>query len=182
MNEAFRLLAPRLSQPTLIHGQMSRTALLEAFRADTRSVLFATQSFWEGVDVQGESLSLVIIDKLPFASPGDPILKARLGHIESRGGNPFGEYQVPSAAIRLKQGFGRLIRHRTDFGIIAILDGRLVRRSYGRRFLKSLPRARRSQDIEVVERWWRSRRSEGDDARSQAAPQPTELAREQVAE
>ena len=157
MNEAFRILGPKLKQPLLKQGDMSRGALLDAFRRDPRSVLFATSSFWEGVDVQGDALSLVIIDKLPFASPGDPLLKAKLKHIEEEGGHGFSDYQVPAAAITLKQGFGRLIRHRNDSGIIAILDGRLLRRGYGKRFLASLPRARRSQDIDVVERWWRSR-------------------------
>jgi ATP-dependent DNA helicase DinG len=157
MREAVRCVAPHLDQTVLVQGDRSRNALLEAFREDTHSVLFATSSFWEGVDVQGDALSLVIIDKLPFASPGDPVLKARLAHIEANGGNGFRDYQVPSAAIALKQGFGRLIRHRDDCGIIAILDGRLTRKSYGARFLRSLPRARRTQDIEVVERWWQAR-------------------------
>ncbi|MFT6395886.1 MAG: ATP-dependent DNA helicase DinG [Bradymonadia bacterium] len=161
MNEAFRILGPKLSQPLLKQGDMSRAALLDKFRKDPRSVLFATSSFWEGVDVQGEALSLVVIDKLPFASPGDPLLKAKLKHLEDEGGHGFADYQVPAAAITLKQGFGRLIRHRNDSGIIAILDGRLLRRGYGKRFLSSLPRARRSQDFETVERWWRAR-SESD--------------------
>jgi ATP-dependent DNA helicase DinG len=157
MNEAFRILGPRLSQPLLKQGDQSRGALLDTFRNEPRSVLFATSSFWEGVDVQGDALSLVVIDKLPFASPGDPLLKAKLRHIEEEGGHGFRDLQIPAAAIALKQGFGRLIRHRNDSGIIAILDGRLLRRSYGKRFLESLPRARRSQDIEVVERWWKDR-------------------------
>jgi ATP-dependent DNA helicase DinG len=164
MNEAFRVLGPRLTQPLLKQGDQSRDALLDAFRKEPRSVLFATSSFWEGVDVQGEALSLVVIDKLPFASPSDPLLKAKLRQIEEEGGHGFRDLQVPAAAIALKQGFGRLIRHRNDSGIIAVLDGRLLRRSYGKRFLDSLPRARRSQDIEVVERWWRN----------QEKPDPTE--------
>lgn len=156
MNRAYELIAPKLAHTALIQGQKARNALLEDFRSDTHSVLFATSSFWEGVDVQGEALSLVIIDKLPFASPFDPLVRARLRHIEERGGNPFVEYQVPSAAIALKQGFGRLIRHRDDTGIIAVMDSRVVRRSYGRRFLESLPRARRTQDLELVTRWWQA--------------------------
>ena len=163
MNEAMRLLGPQLEQPILKQGDQSRAALLEEFRRDPRSVLFATSSFWEGVDVQGDALSLVVIDKLPFASPGDPLLKAKLRHIEEEGGHGFRDLQVPAAAITLKQGFGRLIRHRNDHGIIAILDGRLLRRSYGKRFLDSLPRARRSQDIDVVERWWASRQASIDE-------------------
>ncbi len=158
MNEALRILGPQLTQPLLVQGERSRNALLEAFREDPRSVLFATSSFWEGVDVQGEALSLVVIDKLPFASPGDPVLKARIQHLEAKGGQGFRDFQVPAAAIALKQGFGRLIRHRDDYGIIVILDGRIIRKGYGQRFLKSLPRARRSQNIEVVERWWNARK------------------------
>lgn len=160
MNEALRILGPKLKQPLLVQGERSRNALLEAFREEPRSVLFATSSFWEGVDVQGEALSLVVIDKLPFSSPGDPVLKARIQHLEAAGGNGFRDFQVPAAAITLKQGFGRLIRHRGDMGIIAILDGRLIRRSYGQRFLKSLPRARRSRDIEMAEKWWRHQQDE----------------------
>lgn len=157
MREAVRLVAPKIKQTVLVQGDRSRAALLETFRSDRHSVLFATSSFWEGVDVQGDALSLVIIDKLPFASPYDPVLKARLAHIEETGGNAFRDYQVPAAVIALKQGFGRLIRHRDDVGIIAILDGRLVRKGYGKRFLESLPRARRSQELEVVKRWWATR-------------------------
>ena len=157
MRRAWELLAPGLAHKVLVQGQMGRTALLEEFRRDTHSILFATSSFWEGVDVQGESLSLVIIDKLPFASPGDPLVQARVRQIQGSGGNAFFDYQVPGAVIALKQGFGRLIRHRNDTGIIAILDSRLVKRSYGRRFLESLPRARRTKDFEVVELWWTTR-------------------------
>ena len=162
MREAVRLVAPKLEQTVLVQGDRSRAALLQAFRDDRHSVLFATSSFWEGVDVQGDALSLVIIDKLPFASPFDPVLKARLAHIEEAGGNAFRDYQVPAAVISLKQGFGRLIRHREDIGIIAILDGRIVRKGYGKRFLRSLPRARRSQELDVVTRWWRSRGANAD--------------------
>lgn len=162
MNRAFELLAPKLEVTTLRQGDRSRNALLEDFREDTSSVLFATASFWEGVDVQGESLSLVCIDKLPFASPWDPLVKARLKHIEDAGGHPFVHYQVPTAAITLKQGFGRLIRHRDDVGIIAILDQRIVKKSYGKRFLNSLPRARRTRDLDVVARWWAAKTGTGD--------------------
>lgn len=162
MNRAFELLAPKLDVTTLRQGDRSRNALLEDFREDTTSVLFATASFWEGVDVQGESLSLVCIDKLPFASPWDPLVKARLKHIEETGGHPFVDYQVPTAAITLKQGFGRLIRHRDDVGIIAILDQRLVKKGYGKRFLNSLPRARRTRDLDVVARWWVAKTGAGE--------------------
>ncbi len=171
MNRAYELIAPKLDHTALIQGQKARNALLEDFRRDTHIVLFATSSFWEGVDVQGEALSLVIIDKLPFASPFDPLVRARLRHIEERGGNPFVEYQVPSAAIALKQGFGRLIRHRDDTGIIAVMDSRIVRRGYGRRFLESLPRARRTQDMELVARWWEAIAARRTDA-TEPAPEP----------
>ena len=163
MYRAFELLGPKIRQQVLLQGEKSRGAILEAFRRDRDSVLFATSSFWEGVDVQGEALSLVIIDKLPFASPGDPLVRARMDHIQKRGGNPFGEFQVPQAAIALKQGIGRLIRHRNDTGIVAVLDSRLIHASYGKRFLESIPRTRRTQDVELVRRWWQSRGSSGDD-------------------
>jgi len=151
------LLGPKIRQQVLLQGEKSRGAILEAFRRDRDSVLFATSSFWEGVDVQGEALSLVIIDKLPFASPGDPLVRARMDHIQKRGGNPFVEFQVPHAAISLKQGIGRLIRHRNDTGIVAVLDSRLINASYGKRFLESIPRTRRTQDIDLVRRWWLSK-------------------------
>ena len=161
MYRAFELLGPKIRQQVLLQGEKSRGAILEAFRRDRDSVLFATSSFWEGVDVQGEALSLVIIDKLPFASPGDPLVRARMDHIQKRGGNPFVEFQVPQAAIALKQGIGRLIRHRNDTGIVAVLDSRLIHSSYGKRFLDSIPRTRRTQDVELVRRWWQSRGSTG---------------------
>jgi len=110
------------------------------------AVLFATSSFWQGVDVKGEALSAVIIDKLPFQVPSDPLVAARAGNIERSGGNAFSEYQVPNAILRLKQGFGRLIRSKSDRGILAILDGRLTTRPYGRLFLASMP------DYEVTDR------------------------------
>jgi ATP-dependent DNA helicase DinG len=115
--------------------------LLAQFRATPHSVLFATSSFWQGVDVVGEALSCVIIDKLPFASPGDPITSARIEAINAAGGNAFGEYQIPLAILALLQGLGRLIRHRTDRGVLAILDPRLRTMGYGRRFLQSMPPA-----------------------------------------
>jgi ATP-dependent DNA helicase DinG len=157
MNRAYQLIAPRIGHRCLLQGEMGRAALLEAFRRDTHSVLFATSSFWEGVDVQGEALSLVVIDKLPFASPSDPLVRARCRVLDNNGGNAFAQYQVPAAVVALKQGFGRLIRHRDDVGIVAILDSRLLTRPYGKRFIKSLPEARRTQDLDLVERWWSSR-------------------------
>jgi ATP-dependent DNA helicase DinG len=114
-------------------------------------VLLATASFWQGVDVVGDQLSCVIIDKLPFASPMDPVVAARIDRLRNRGANPFGEYQVPVAILMLKQGLGRLIRSASDRGILAVLDSRLIERSYGQRFLESLPPARLVHDQSAVE-------------------------------
>jgi len=123
----------------LVQGQAPREALLTRFRELGNAVLLATGSFWEGVDVKGEALSIVAIDKLPFASPDDPLLRARLEGIRRRGGNPFLEYQLPQAVLALKQGVGRLIRDSEDFGVIVLGDPRLVTKPYGSIFLRSLP-------------------------------------------
>jgi ATP-dependent DNA helicase DinG len=120
-------------------GQENRHRLLERFKNDVTSVLFATDSFWEGIDVHGEALESVIITKLPFKVPTDPIIEARVEAIERRGGNAFYQYTVPQAAIKFRQGFGRLIRRKTDRGSILILDKRVIQKSYGRIFLNSLP-------------------------------------------
>jgi ATP-dependent DNA helicase DinG len=137
--------------PLLVQGERPRHALLEDLRARLGSVLLATQGFWEGVDVPGEALSLVAMDKLPFAVPVDPLTAARIEHIRDGGGDPFGSYQLPSAALALKQGFGRLIRSRRDRGVVAVLDGRIARRSYGHTLLESLPRScPRTESIEDV--------------------------------
>jgi ATP-dependent DNA helicase DinG len=128
-----------LEFPILAQGTAPRFQLLRQFRATPHAVLFATSSFWQGVDVVGEALSCVIIDKLPFASPGDPVTAARIEAIRERGGDPFGDYQVPLAILTLQQGLGRLIRHRGDRGVLAVLDPRLRTKGYGRRFLASLP-------------------------------------------
>jgi ATP-dependent DNA helicase DinG len=125
--------------PVLVQGQAPREALLSQFRALGNAVLLATGSFWEGVDVKGEALSIVAIDKLPFASPDDPLLKARLEGIRRRGGNPFSEYQLPQAVLALKQGVGRLIRDFDDFGVIVLGDPRLKTKGYGKVFLQALP-------------------------------------------
>jgi ATP-dependent DNA helicase DinG len=125
--------------PVLVQGEAPREALLNRFRELGNAVLLATGSFWEGVDVKGEALSIVAIDKLPFASPDDPLLKARLEGIRRRGGNPFFEYQLPQAVLALKQGVGRLIRDFDDFGVIVIGDPRLKTKAYGRVFLEALP-------------------------------------------
>jgi ATP-dependent DNA helicase DinG len=132
--------------PMLVQGEAPRESLLAQFRSEPHSVLLGTSSFWEGVDVRGTSLVLVVIDKLPFASPDDPLLKARLEGIRRRDGNPFFEYQVPQAVLALKQGFGRLIRDREDFGVVAICDPRLRTKAYGRLFIQALPPATLTQD------------------------------------
>ena len=139
-----------LSYPILVQGSAPRSALLDQFRATPNAVLLATSSFWQGVDVMGEALSCVIIDKLPFASPGDPITAARIEAVAERGGQPFGDYQVPLAILTLLQGLGRLIRHRDDRGVLAVLDPRLQTMGYGRRFLASLPPAAVTRDIADV--------------------------------
>ena len=134
-------LAASVDYPLLVQGTAPRSALLARFRETPHAVLLATSSFWQGVDVVGEALSCVIVDKLPFASPGDPITAARLEAIAARGGDPFDEYQVPLAILTLQQGLGRLLRHRRDRGVLAVLDPRIRTMGYGRRFLASLPPA-----------------------------------------
>ena len=139
MEEAYRLLKGRIPFACLLQGERPKTALIQAFKEDIHSVLFASASFWEGVDIQGEALSCVIVDRLPFSRPNEPILEARLDLIATSGGNPFWDYQVPSAILLLKQGLGRLIRTRQDRGLLVILDSRLLTKSYGKVFLGSLP-------------------------------------------
>ena len=139
-----------LDYPIFVQGSLPRSMLLKRFRETPHSVLLATSSFWQGVDVVGEALSCVIIDKLPFASPGDPVMAARIEAIRARGGEPFDEYQVPLAILALRQGLGRLIRHRHDRGILAVLDPRLRTKGYGRRFLASLPPAPVVHDLDAV--------------------------------
>jgi ATP-dependent DNA helicase DinG len=143
-----------LDYPILAQGTAPRSQLLNQFRATPHSVLFATSSFWQGVDVVGEALSCVIVDKLPFASPGDPITAARIEAIRERGGDPFGEYQVPLAILALQQGLGRLIRHRRDRGVLAVLDPRLRTKGYGRRFVASLPPAPVVHDLSRIEEFF----------------------------
>ena len=137
----------------LLQGERPKHRLLEAFR-EVPSVLFATQSFWEGVDVPGEALSLVVIDRLPFAPPGDPVVAARLRALEAQGRDGFAELQVPSAALALRQGFGRLVRTRGDRGLVAVLDRRLVTKGYGRAFLATLPSCPLLRSVEAARAWW----------------------------
>jgi ATP-dependent DNA helicase DinG len=133
---------PRIRYPLLVQGEAPRERLLERFRDDVDSVLFATSTFWQGVDVAGESLSLLVVDKLPFSSPGDPLVEARCERIVRQGGDWFSDYALPAAVLQLRQGFGRLIRGHADEGVVAVLDSRLHTRAYGRRFLEALPPAR----------------------------------------
>ena len=144
-----------IRQPVLLQGDAPKPELLERFRAEGDAVLFATSSFWEGVDVPGRALRLVIVDKLPFESPDDPLTKARASALEARGESAFRRLFLPSAALSLKQGFGRLIRSRRDRGVVAILDSRLVKKSYGKVMLKSLPEASRCYSLEEVRAFWR---------------------------
>ena len=139
-----------LEFPILVQGEGSRTELLDRFRFLGNAVLLGSQSFWEGVDVRGEALSVVVIDKLPFAPPDDPVLQARLDYLAKQGGNPFFDYQVPQAAISLKQGAGRLIRSETDRGVLMICDPRLVEKPYGKKLWRSLPPMKRTRELNDV--------------------------------
>jgi ATP-dependent DNA helicase DinG len=136
-----------------VHGTAPRSVLLERFRTTPNAVLFATASFWQGVDVPGEQLSCVIIDRLPFAVPTDPVVAARVGALQEEGRNAFAEYQVPEAVLALKQGFGRLIRSKSDRGVLAILDNRILRMQYGKIFLESLPEYGVTQNLAEVARF-----------------------------
>ena len=154
LNVAYQILKDKIPFTIYRQGHAPRSVLLDAFRQDIHSVLFATGSFWQGVDVPGEALSCLIIDKLPFDSPGEPIVAARIDAIRSQGHNPFMEYQVPSAIISLKQGLGRLIRKRSDRGILSILDVRIMKSRYGKFFLESLPNIPLSHDLSDIERFF----------------------------
>jgi ATP-dependent DNA helicase DinG len=154
MNAVAQRLAGAVPYPLLMQGEAPKPVLLDAFRTTPGAVLLATASFWQGVDVAGDQLSCVIVDKLPFASPSDPVVAARIERLRARGENAFGDYQVPVAILMLKQGLGRLIRSASDRGVLAVLDSRLVERSYGRRFLRSLPPARLVHDLGEVGRFF----------------------------
>jgi ATP-dependent DNA helicase DinG len=162
MKGFFDRLAPHVPRDRLlIQGQAPKSTLLGRFRAQTDAVLVATASFWEGVDVPGHALRLVVLEKIPFAVPSDPIVRARSLALETEGQNPFLELSVPAAAIALKQGFGRLVRTRRDVGIVALLDERVHRRGYGKTLLDALPPAEQTTDFADVERFWAARSPEG---------------------
>ncbi len=154
MQQVHDALLGQLSYPMLLQGSAPKTALIEQFRSTPNAVLFATSSFWQGVDVQGEQLSCVIIDKIPFAVPSDPIVQARGRAIDDSGGNSFFDYSVPAAVITLKQGFGRLIRSLNDRGLLVLLDSRILKKQYGKVFVQSLPAYTRTTDIRKVEEFF----------------------------
>jgi ATP-dependent DNA helicase DinG len=154
MNDIYQRLLGVLEFPMLRQGDAPKSALLEEFRLTPNAVLFATSSFWQGVDVQGEQLSCVIIDRLPFAVPSDPVVAARVKAIDADGGNAFFQYQVPAAVITLKQGFGRLIRSLHDRGLLVLLDNRILKKQYGRVFIESLPNYKKTTDMRVVEEFF----------------------------
>jgi len=154
MNDIYHRLLGEVEFPILRQGDAPKSALLEEFRLTPNAVLFATSSFWQGVDVQGEQLSCVIIDRLPFAVPSDPVVAARVKAIDADGGNAFFDYQVPAAVITLKQGFGRLIRSLHDRGLLVLLDNRILKKQYGRVFVESLPNYKRTTDMKVVEEFF----------------------------
>jgi ATP-dependent DNA helicase DinG len=161
MNDLYERVRSRVDYPLLLQGTAPRPVLLERFKNTPNAVLFATSSFWQGVDVPGEQLSCVIVDRLPFAVPSDPIVAARVRALQEEGRNPFSEFQVPQAVLALKQGFGRLIRSKTDRGVLALLDSRIVRMPYGKIFIESLPRYRRTHDLQDVGRFLADRATAG---------------------
>jgi len=150
LRQAASLLAGRVPYPLLVQGQAPRGQLLARFRELGNAVLLGTGSFWEGVDVRGETLSCVIIDKLPFAAPDDPVFQARAAAMEESGGSPFMDFQLPTAVLALKQGAGRLIRDTTDRGVLVLCDPRLLGKGYGRAFLSSLPPMPRTREMAEV--------------------------------
>lgn len=156
MHEAAEILQAEVDYPLFVQGELPKHQLLEEFRNAGNGLLLGTSSFWEGVDVRGSALSCVIIDKLPFASPGDPVMQARIDLIKKSGGQPFMEYQIPQAVIALKQGVGRLIRDVKDHGVVVIGDPRLTSKAYGRIFLNSLPPMKRALDIDEVTAFFES--------------------------
>jgi len=156
MNEAHEYLKQRLDYAIFVQGQKPKHQLLAAFKSAGQAILLGTSSFWEGVDVRGEALTCVMIDKLPFASPGDPVLQARMDQIRQNGGNPFMDFQLPTAVISLKQGAGRLIRDVTDYGVLVIGDPRLINKRYGKTFIESLPDMPVTRSIQAVEGFYQT--------------------------
>jgi ATP-dependent DNA helicase DinG len=161
LRRAHELLVDRVPYPLLVQGTGSRSQLLSRFRALGNAVLLGSQSFWEGVDVRGDALSLVVIDKLPFAPPDDPVLAARIEGVRNAGGQPFNELQLPQAVLQLKQGAGRLIRDEADRGVLMLCDPRLVTRAYGRRILQSLPPMALTRELSAVEGFFAARPAGG---------------------
>ena len=157
LRRAHQILEGKIDYPLLVQGTGSRSQLLSRFRALGNAVLLGSQSFWEGVDVRGDALSLVVIDKLPFAPPDDPVLAARIEGVRSAGGNPFNELQLPQAVLQLKQGVGRLIRDEDDRRVLVLCDPRLISKPYGRRILQSLPPMALTRELSAVERFFAAR-------------------------
>jgi Rad3-related DNA helicase len=155
LDRAYELMSPHLPYPLLKQGDMTRIELTRRFREEEGAVLFGLKSFWEGVDIAGDALSLVVIDKLPFDPPDDPVHEARVAHMKAAGENWFGTYVLPQAVLRLKQGIGRLLRTREDRGVMAILDTRLHTKGYGRQVLNALPPARRTSSLRDVDRFFK---------------------------
>jgi Rad3-related DNA helicase len=154
LEQAYDLMSPHLDYPLLRQGDMTRIELTRRFREEKGAILFGLKSFWEGVDIAGEALSLVVIDKLPFDPPDDPVHEARVAQMKAAGENWFGIYVLPQAVLRLKQGLGRLLRTREDRGVMAILDTRLYTKGYGKLVLDALPPARRTASIREVDRFF----------------------------
>jgi ATP-dependent DNA helicase DinG len=150
LNAIASQLKDKIDNPILVQGSTTKRALLESYIENKDAVLLGTGAFWEGVDVRGDDLTCVLIDKLPFASPDDPLLQARIEDCRKSGGNPFAQLQIPQAAIALKQGAGRLIRDETDKGVLVICDNRLVTKDYGKIFMGSLPDMHRTRDLQKV--------------------------------
>jgi len=151
LQRSAEILEEKLDYPLLVQGKMGKNELLNQFRKLDNAVLLGTSSFWEGVDVRGDALSCVIIDKLPFSSPGEPVVQARIDSMRRQGKNPFNEFQLPRAVIALKQGGGRLIRDVHDSGVLMVCDPRLVAKNYGAQFIQSMPNMKRTRELSLVE-------------------------------
>lgn len=177
MHTVHRLMKDRLPYPVLMQGQAPKRALLEAMVEQAPAVLFATASFWEGVDIPGDPLRLVLIDKLPFDPPNDPLVAAKSEALEAEGKSAFNSLLLPRAILRLEQGFGRLVRTLEDRGVVAILDRRVQKKGYGRRFLRALPAATVVRDLDSLERWWRGEGAPSSDTEVGRALDPTQIAK-----